>query len=224
MAMEYFLGYFTYLDFMSELGDAECGRLFKACLTYGKSGAESELRGNERFIWPAMRAQIDRDKKKYLEKCEKNKANRNAETNVDDRGRTSTTVNERQRTCTKEKEKEKEKKKEKIISPPVSPSLGDTGFGEELKAAFEDWIAYKRERREAYKPTGLKSLVSEIRNNAAAYGEHEVACLIRECMAAGWRGVIFDRLKTRQRGGKQTAGNLYSDLESNIIRQFGGQT
>jgi len=33
------------------------------------SGAAPELRGNERFVFPAIREQIDRDKQKYTEKC-----------------------------------------------------------------------------------------------------------------------------------------------------------
>lgn len=62
-------------------------------------------------------------------------------------------------------------------------------------------MAYKRERREPYRQTGLQSLVSEIRNNAARYGETAVAELIRYCMACNWRGIIFDRLK--KSGGKE---------------------
>lgn len=64
MALEYVAAYYSYLDLMEELSDAECGRLFKACLTYGKTGTVPELRGNERFVWPGIRSQIDRDKKK----------------------------------------------------------------------------------------------------------------------------------------------------------------
>ncbi len=83
---------------------------------------------------------------------------------------------------------------EKEKSPPLIPPLGETGFGPELQSAFEAWLAYKEEKRQAYKPTGLKSLVGSIRKNAERYGEQEVADLIRECMASNWQGIIFDRL------------------------------
>ena len=101
----------------------------------------------------------------------------------------------------KEKEKEKELEKEKESYSPPTPSPGETGFGKELQSALDDWLAYKRERREPYRQTGLQSLVSEIRNNAARYGETAVAELIRYCMACNWRGIIFDRLK--KSGGKE---------------------
>lgn len=83
---------------------------------------------------------------------------------------------------------------------PLYPPQGETGFGDDLQSAFEAWLSYKSEKRQSYKPTGLKSLVTEIRNNAQHYGEEAVAKLIRECMASNWRGIIFDRLK--QGGGQ----------------------
>lgn len=75
MALEFFNGYHSYLDSMEPLGDAERGRLFTACLLYSKTGEVMELRGNERFVFPTMRSQIDRDKAAYEAKCEKNREN-----------------------------------------------------------------------------------------------------------------------------------------------------
>ena len=88
------------------------------------------------------------------------------------------------------------KTEKKIKNPPQV----ETGFGDDLQSAFEAWLSYKAEKRQSYKPTGLKSLVAEIRRNAERYGEAVVASLIRECMACNWQGIIFDRLK--QGGGQ----------------------
>ena len=49
------------LDAMEPLGDAERGRLFTAVLKYARTGEVPQLGGNERFIFPMLRAQIDRD-------------------------------------------------------------------------------------------------------------------------------------------------------------------
>lgn len=65
MAIEYFCCYHSYLEVMEQLNDTERGRLFTACLLYSKSGEVPELRGNERFVFPAFRSQIDRDKEKH---------------------------------------------------------------------------------------------------------------------------------------------------------------
>lgn len=65
MAREYFPAYHSYLEEMSELTDAEKGRLFTACLLYSKTGEAPQLSGNERYLFPSFRVRIDRDKKAY---------------------------------------------------------------------------------------------------------------------------------------------------------------
>ena len=50
-----------YLDAIEPLGDAERGRLFTSLLTYARTGEAPQLGGNERFLFPMMRAQLDRD-------------------------------------------------------------------------------------------------------------------------------------------------------------------
>ena len=75
MAREYFNAYHSYLKSVEPLNDAERGRLFTALLTYSSTGAEPELHGNERFVFPTMRQQIDRDVEQYERKCSINRAN-----------------------------------------------------------------------------------------------------------------------------------------------------
>ena len=61
MEVTYIKLFVDYLDAIEPLGDAERGRLFTALLEYVKTGETSRLSGNERFLFPMMRAQIDRD-------------------------------------------------------------------------------------------------------------------------------------------------------------------
>ena len=61
--------YHSYLDAIQALGDAERGRLLTAMLEYSITGAAPQLGGNERFIFPMVKAQIDRDREKYDQKC-----------------------------------------------------------------------------------------------------------------------------------------------------------
>lgn len=88
----------------------------------------------------------------------------------------------------KEGEIEKEKENECYLSP-LPPSL---------KESVKQWMSYKQERREGYKPQGLKSLVTEIGNNATRYGEDAVRDVIRRSMAANYKGIVFDWLKEQQ--------------------------
>ena len=46
-----------------------------AMLNYASVGKEPQFEGNERFIWPTIKAQMDRDAAAYQEKCEINARN-----------------------------------------------------------------------------------------------------------------------------------------------------
>lgn len=120
MAVEYFCAYHSYLDALEPLTDAERGRLFVACLKYSKSGEVEHLSGNERFVFPVFRGQIDRDNAKYANKCKKQSDNANKRWNKDDTndamaydGMPNVPPHENHADDAKEKEKEKEKAMEK---------------------------------------------------------------------------------------------------------------
>ena len=58
----------VYFDFEAkakEYSDEEKGRLLLAMLRYAKDGTEGTLTGNERFVFPVFKAQIDEDIKAY---------------------------------------------------------------------------------------------------------------------------------------------------------------
>lgn len=80
-----------------------------------------------------------------------------------------------------------------VLSPPFPP----VDIPEGVQESFGEWLTYKRERRESYKPMGLKALEAQVRNNCAAYGARAVRELIQESMANGWKGIAWERLKTR---------------------------
>ena len=73
--MIYIKLFLDYLDAIEPLGDAERGRLFTALMQYARTGEAPQLSGNERFLFPMMRAQIDRDSAEYKDYCEKQAEN-----------------------------------------------------------------------------------------------------------------------------------------------------
>ena len=75
MAREYICLYHSYRDAIRALDDAERGRLLTAMLEYTLTGDAGNLRGNERFVFPIIKSQIDRDNAKYETKCRINAAN-----------------------------------------------------------------------------------------------------------------------------------------------------
>lgn len=107
--------YVSYLESLSPFTDEECGRLFRAMLGYAATGETQQFEGNERFIWPSLQAQIDRDIETYKAKCARNRANGSKGGRP---AKNQTVIPETERFLEKpkkpkEKEKEKEKTKEK---------------------------------------------------------------------------------------------------------------
>ena len=66
--MEYFTIFTDFLDATAPLSDAETGRLIRAMAKYAKHGTAPNLSGNERFVWPSEKLQIDRQKRAYENK------------------------------------------------------------------------------------------------------------------------------------------------------------
>ena len=142
MALESFNAYHSYLDTMEALNDAECGRLFRALLEYSATGAAPELRGNERFVFPGMRSQIDRDIEKYKAKCARNREN-----GEKGGGQSPPNAPERPRTPPKDKDKDKDKEKEKDKDKDISfPPDGVKDSARAHRPTVEEVAAYCRER------------------------------------------------------------------------------
>ena len=148
MAREYFCAYHSYRAWMEMLSDAEKGRLFDALLAYSESGEQPSLGGREAALFPAMKWNIDRDKKAYEERCETNRENITK--------RWNTVVNDGIREGTKQtKEKEKSKEKEKDILPPTNTSVGAPQGAKSQNfrpPSVEEVAAYCRERNNGIDP------------------------------------------------------------------------
>ena len=129
----------------------------------------------------------------------------------------------------KEDKKKKEKENECYLSPVGPPSSDpaeaegkqsesslpspEAHFSGELLSAVRDWLAYKQERREAYKPMGLQALFTQLRRAADENGEAAVVEIIRQSMASGYQGLTLDRLRktgTQPRKGATTAAEAAS--------------
>lgn len=194
---EYVKLWLSYRSYFEAYSAAEVGRLVLAAMDYRESGAEPEFSGSERFIWPAIRRDIDEsvaaqkaisasrsEAGKQGGRPESEKANAFDESNekqkkqmLSDESKKS--YGQRKRT------KEKDKDKDSILSP-LPPTL---------RESVEKWVAYKGERREEYKPVGLQSLVTQITKAAEEYGEEAMIDVITRSMAANYKGIVFDWLK-----------------------------
>lgn len=140
MGKAYFKVYHDLIDSLTPLSDTERGRLFTAMLQYSSQGAEPQLCGNERFIWPGIKAQLDRDSAKYDEVCAKNRQNVNnrwsgaCDATVYDRVPKDTTVYDRIQDKDKDKDKEAGRARGGFLSDEEQGSL-TAGFNAVMDAA-----------------------------------------------------------------------------------------
>lgn len=148
MARDYICLYHSYLDAIQALGDAERGRLLTAMLEYSITGEAPQLSGNEKFLFPMVKAQIDRDIKKYEKACQKNALNGKSG------GRPKNPKNplgfsETQKSQSKGECKGKDKGES---SPPVSPSPGERTQKKFVPPTLEEVSQYCRERNSSVDP------------------------------------------------------------------------
>lgn len=62
---------------------------------------------------------------------------------------------------------------------------------------IKDWLQYKKERKDKYKPTGFKALLTKIKNNIDTHGEDAVIKVINTSIASNYKGIIFDSLEKK---------------------------
>lgn len=192
---EYVKLWLSYRSYFEAYSAAEVGRLVLAAMDYRESGAEPEFSGSERFIWPAIRRDIDEsvaaqkaisasrsEAGKQGGRPESEKANAFDESNEKQKKQM---LSDESKKSYGQRKRTKEKDKDSILSP-LPPTL---------REAVEKWVTYKGERREEYKPVGLQSLVTQITKAAEEYGEKAMIDVISRSMAANYKGIVFDWLK-----------------------------
>lgn len=196
--------------------DADRAKAYDAICDYALDGKEPDLSGlpdSAAIAFDLIRPVLDTSKRK----SENGKRGANAKLGKDDSkpqakqkqaaGKTKKSESKAEANAKrgetsseKEKEKEKEKELENECYLPLTPPL---------REIVKQWVKYKAERKEAYKPTGLQKLISQIANATEKYGEKEMADVIERSMAANYQGIVFDWLgRGNGRGtGTHASGN-----------------
>lgn len=135
MPNTYFKLFPDLLEAWAALTDEECGRLVRALAHYQRTGQVPALPGSERILFPACRAQIDRDNQVYENRCGANAENGKkggrpkSETNPKNpMGFSEPKQSEKSQDKEKDKEKDEEKepppdgggKKKKFVPPTLA--------------------------------------------------------------------------------------------------------
>ena len=229
MTLEYFPCYHSYFKKCEKLTDQELGRLFRALMIYSETGERQELAGRE-----SIADDIDRAKQNYADVCKTrseqgkkgaekrwlgNSKNSNCHVSHEENSKHGYNENKSKINIKENVPKGTSKKSGDDLAP-------FSEFSPEVQEALQEWMQYKAERKEQYKPTGLKAFVGEVRNKLYTYGEPMVISLIQECMANGWRGIIWDRLEKQKPPDKTKDGyggkeNVHGTSESSAKASAG---
>ena len=90
------------------------------------------------------------------------------------------------------------------------------------------WLAYKTEKRQAYKPVGLQAMLSKAVKLAGVYGLPAVCGAMETAMANGWHGwdqrSQFEDKQAKSSGGFQTRDDRNIAAKEEMINDlFEGQ-
>ena len=209
---------------MDLLTDEQAGKLIKAVFHYKADMELPEMDSVTAMVFAFIRQKLDRDEKKYDEVCEKHrqagakggrpkKANGSEENQEKPNGFLKTKNNQEKHD--NEHEHDNEHGNNKTLKRTgaqgtASQMVIDRGFSAPVQTAVLDWLKYKTEKRQGYKETGLKSLLTAVQKRIDEYGEAAVIRCIEDSMAAGWQGIVWDRIK----GKPQEKKDRYAEIRS----------
>lgn len=186
--MKYLKVFTDFADAMEELGDAERGRLFTAMLKYAETGAAPDFRGNERFIWPVAKLQIDR----MAAECE-GRAKTSRE-NGSKGGRPKKTQGNQKNPAgfsKTQKSQDNDKDKENIPSGNNTPPTPPRGRVDVPEALMENWNGFCEMRKKIKKPLtdrAAKMILNELERLAPG-DNHTKGLILDQSVKRCWQDV-----------------------------------
>lgn len=188
--MKYLKVFTDFADAMEELGDAERGRLFTAMLKYAETGAAPDFRGNERFIWPVAKLQIDR----MAAECE-GKAKTSRENGAKGGRPKKTQGNPKNPVgfskTQKSQDKDKDKDKENIPFGNNTPPTPPRGRVDVPEALMENWNGFCEMRKKIKKPLtdrAAKMILNELERLAPG-DTHTQGLILDQSTKRCWQDV-----------------------------------
>lgn len=188
--MKYLKVFTDFADAMEELGDAERGRLFTAMLKYAETGAAPDFRGNERFIWPVAKLQIDR----MAAECE-GRAKTSRENGSKGGRPKKTQCNPKNPAgfskTQKSQDKDKDKDKENIPSGNNTPPTPPRGRVDVPEALMENWNGFCEMRKKIKKPLtdrAAKMIINELERLAPG-DNHTKGLILDQSVKRCWQDV-----------------------------------
>ena len=184
--MKYLKVWTNFRQVISELDDAEKGRLFDAMLLYAETGEEKELVGKERILWPGARQGIDLTAQRN--ETLRNNGMKGGRPTED--GETKTKRNQTKPNKTKANQEEPKKTRENQ----TEPKQEDTGYPFGLTDAdIHESLERDRQIEECARYMGLETTMAALdkaKDMARRYGLENLLAAMRKAVDVHeWRYV-----------------------------------
>lgn len=221
---EGFIFYGSFLEGVEQLPEDMQLEALKGIIRYGL-GEDPEVSGISAALLAMAKPQIDANRKRRADGSKGGRPSKQVDDTSDSKNHrlsdakpvvieteTSGYEDENHR-LSGAKPKVKVKVKDKDI-PPIShltvcgmsaDDLETLGVVRKVAEKLSDWITSRLEQGDPITETGLKSLVSIAKDKITKHGEDAVAQLITECMASGYKGIVWDRLEKARSGTPKKA-------------------
>ena len=135
----------------------------------------------------------------------------------------------------------KVKESKEKVKPPLTPPGGKDPalravrdsfvFDQPLSKAVNEWLKYKAEKKNMYKPTGLNQLLSKIQRKATEHGDEALIAAIYDAMSNNYQGIVWDRIESVSKtdhfkkggnyGGNKRLNSARDDPENKNKSQYG---
>lgn len=161
------------------LSDAEAGKVLKMMAQYASSGnVPDDVPAVSAILFQAIQEDMIYFDERYSARCEINRK-------VGKMGGRPRKGISKETDGLFEKPKDKDKNKDKNLIEKTISFSDDARMNE----AITRWLAYKKERGQTYKPTGLKAFITRLGNLSGGNGEVALK-IVEQSMANNYSGVF----------------------------------
>lgn len=204
MKRDSFIMYTEYGDMLEAVTAEQAGLIIRAMVNYSRDKAPDLTDPVVNAVFSTIRPRMDRDREKWEQEVKRRaEAGRKGGLAKASNAKLSqakpSTAKERlprlavSDSDTDSDNKEKSNKRETQLTI-FNRLIVGRAISKDVEEALRDWLQYKTEKRDSYKETGLKSLITQAVNKSAEYGAAAVVELINESIASNYSGIIWDKL------------------------------
>lgn len=176
------------------LSDAEAGKVLKMMAQYASSGnVPDDVPAVSAILFQAIQEDMIYFDERYSARCEINRKvgkmggrpRKVISKETDGLLKETDGLFEKPKDKDKDKNKNKDKNKDKNLIEKTISFSDDARMNE----AITRWLAYKKERGQTYKPTGLKAFITRLGNLSGGNGEVALK-IVEQSMANNYSGVF----------------------------------